>query len=75
MARVNVYVPDDLADEARASGLNVSQLTQRALREALSARRTDEWLDAVVRLRPTGVAHRRAVAAVEAAKDEFEHGG
>jgi hypothetical protein len=35
MAKLNVYVPDVLAAQVRASGLNVSQVCQRALRQAL----------------------------------------
>ena len=31
MARVNVYLPDDLAAKARAADLNVSRLTQAAI--------------------------------------------
>ena len=30
MARVNVYLPDDLADEVRLSGLNVSAVGHEA---------------------------------------------
>ncbi len=30
MARVNVYVPDELAEKAKVAGLNVSSLTQEA---------------------------------------------
>ena len=36
MARVNITVPDDLYDQARKAGLNVSQLAQRALADELS---------------------------------------
>ena len=35
MARVNVYLPDELASGARDAGLNVSALTQEAVRQAL----------------------------------------
>ncbi|HEX6395776.1 MAG TPA: type II toxin-antitoxin system CcdA family antitoxin [Acidimicrobiales bacterium] len=31
MARVNITMPDELYDQARESGLNVSQLAQRAV--------------------------------------------
>ncbi len=72
MARVNVYLPDDLAAEARAAGLNVSGLTQAAIRDALAARRVDEWLDDVAALRPLGVSAGAVAAAVAAAKDEIE---
>jgi hypothetical protein len=35
MAKFNVYLPDVLAAQVRASALNVSQVCQRALRQAL----------------------------------------
>lgn len=72
MARINVYVPDELADEVRAAGLNVSSLTQQALRRALASARTDEWLDAVYRLRSTGISHEDVSSAVGEAKDEWD---
>jgi post-segregation antitoxin (ccd killing protein) len=71
MARVNVYLPDDLADEVKQAGLNVSGITQDALREALAERATDEWLDQVARLGPTTVTHDVVIAAVDAARDEL----
>ena len=74
MARVNVYLPDQLAAQARSAGLNVSSLTQEALRSALAARRTDDWLDDIAALRPAGVTHKAAAAAVAAAKDELGAG-
>ncbi|MGI8683671.1 MAG: type II toxin-antitoxin system CcdA family antitoxin [Acidimicrobiales bacterium] len=36
MARVNITVPDDLYNQAKRAGLNVSQLAQRALAAELS---------------------------------------
>lgn len=74
MARVNVYLPDDLADEVRASGINVSQVTQEALRAVLSPIRTDSWLDDVRRLGPTGVSSEDVAAAVTSAKEDLERG-
>jgi hypothetical protein len=47
MARVNVYLPDELARRAREAGLNVSRLTQEALEIALRASALQEWLDRV----------------------------
>ena len=38
MARVNVYLPDELAAEVRRNDLNLSALTQNAAREALAGR-------------------------------------
>ena len=75
MARVNVYLPDDLAEEAKAVGLNVSSLTQEALRSALAARSVDEWLGDVTAVRPLGISHRAVISAVAAAKDELEGRG
>ncbi len=75
MARVNVYLPNDLAAEAKAAGLNVSSLTQEALRSALAARRVDDWLDDVAAMRPLGVSHHAVAEAVAAAKDDLEDRG
>ncbi len=36
MARVNITVPDDLYDQARRAGLNVSQLAQGAITSELA---------------------------------------
>ncbi len=38
MARVNITVPDDLVEQARAAGLNVSRLASAALAEELDRR-------------------------------------
>ena len=71
MARVNVYLPDELAAAARAAGINVSNLAQEAIRQELARRSTDAWLDRVARLRRTRVSHRAALDAVDTARDEF----
>lgn len=71
MARVNVYLPDELAEEAKAAALNVSQVAQEALRAALAARNLSAWLDDVMALPPTGVDDDQAVAAVAAGRDEL----
>lgn len=75
MARVNVYLPDDLAAEAKAAGLNVSNLTQEALRSALAASRVEGWLDDVAAMRPLRVSRRAVAEAVAAAKDDLEDHG
>jgi post-segregation antitoxin (ccd killing protein) len=72
MARVNVYLPDDLADQARDAGLNVSSLTQDAVRSALSATKAEEWLSRVGKLSPTGIRHDAVMSAVSEAKDDLE---
>lgn len=75
MARVNVYLPDDLAERARLAGLNVSGLTQAAIRQALAARAVDAWLDVVaargVARIPGGVVR----DALDAARTEVEDRG
>ncbi|HZI98633.1 MAG TPA: type II toxin-antitoxin system CcdA family antitoxin [Actinomycetales bacterium] len=44
MARLNVYLPDELAAQVRAAGLNLSALTQDAVRRSLAGLSTDDWL-------------------------------
>jgi post-segregation antitoxin (ccd killing protein) len=69
MSRVNVYLPDDLAAAARAAGLNLSSLTQEAIRRELGGRTTDAWL-ATLEASETPVPHDAALAAVDAAREE-----
>ena len=75
MARVNVYLPDELAAQAKAAGLNVSGVTQEALQAALAVRRVDDWLDRVALLRPLDINAQSITEAVAAAKDELETRG
>jgi len=70
MARLNVYVPDELAAKARERGLNVSALTQAAISVALDDSATDAWLEGL-EARGTGVSHESALAAVDAARDDL----
>jgi post-segregation antitoxin (ccd killing protein) len=74
MARVNVYLPDDLAAQARAAGLNVSRVTQEALRERLRRDALDDWLDGVSRLKPLGVTHDQVLEAIDEARAELGDG-
>ncbi len=74
MARVNIYLPDELANDARLAGLNVSALTQVALRGALDARRTNAWLHHVLEMKDPEVDLEAVLAAVRAAADEFGQG-
>lgn len=70
MARLNVYLPDELAARARAAGLNLSAVTQEAVRRSLGARSTDAWL---VTLRPAPsdpVSHDCVLEALDAVRDE-----
>ena len=70
MARLNVYVPDDLAERARARGLNISALTQAAISAELENSATEAWL-AALEPRTTGARHDDVMAAIDAARDEF----
>ena len=47
MARLNVYVPDELAARAREAGLNVSKLTQEAIEEELQRTAMRVWMERV----------------------------
>jgi post-segregation antitoxin (ccd killing protein) len=71
MARLNVYVPDELAERARDADLNVSALTQSAIRRALVTRDLDHWLDALDHLDRTSALHTDTLAALDAARGEF----
>ncbi len=70
MARLNVYVPDDLAERAKARGLNVSALTQAAIRAELDNSATDAWLDGL-ESRSTAARHDDVLEAIDAVRDEF----
>jgi post-segregation antitoxin (ccd killing protein) len=72
VARLNIYLPDELAEQARAAGLNLSAVTRDAVRQTLAARSTDEWLARLARRAVAGhdVDHDAAMAALDAARDE-----
>lgn len=74
MSRINVYLPDDLAEEAKKAGLNISSLTQEAIRSALAARTLGRWQQQVSELRSPGVSHDKVLEAVKSAKDDLENG-
>lgn len=73
MARVNVYLPDDLAERARAAGLNVSAIVQAALEDELAAQATADWFAKLAELPPTEVTHEQVIAALDAVRDESEN--
>jgi post-segregation antitoxin (ccd killing protein) len=52
MARINIYLPDDLADRVRAADINVSAIAQDALERELKATSLLEWLQEVGHLPP-----------------------
>jgi post-segregation antitoxin (ccd killing protein) len=75
MARVNIYLPDDLAADAKEAGLNVSQVAQDALRRELERQQSASWVGRVRELPPTGVTHEQVIAALHAVRDEMGQRG
>ncbi len=71
MARVNVYLPDELAREAREAELNISKITQDALSSTLASVETDRWLDRVERLPKANIPHERVIEAIDEARAEL----
>ncbi len=71
VTRLNVYLPDELAAQAREAGLNLSAVTQEAVKRTLAGRSTDAWLATVATVASAQrVAHDRALDALDAARDE-----
>jgi post-segregation antitoxin (ccd killing protein) len=70
MARLNVYVPNDLAERARKAGLNVSAITQAAIAAELTQQNMSAWVAA---LPPAGgrVSHEAILAAIDAGRGDF----
>jgi post-segregation antitoxin (ccd killing protein) len=71
MARVNIYLPDEMAAAAREAGLNVSALTQQALADALARRATDAWLASISTPTSKRASHEEAMAALAGAREEL----
>lgn len=72
MARVNVYLPDDLAEQARQLGLNISRIARHGVEHALELSRADRWLEELGDLPATGVTHEQVLRSVSEAKEEIE---
>ncbi|HUE07156.1 MAG TPA: hypothetical protein VMP41_06995 [Acidimicrobiales bacterium] len=74
MARVNIYLPDELASAWRAGGrTNLSQLTQTAIRRELARSNTEMWLLRVTVERGGDLSHGEALGAL--LEDEAATGG
>lgn len=71
MARVNVYLPDELAARARAAGVNVSALTRAALESELAGGTTSAWLARATELPVLDVDHDHVLVAIDGARDEL----
>lgn len=70
MSRLCIYLPDELAEEAKKAGLNISSITQEAIRSALSAQQLTSWQQQVSKLDTPGISHQAVIEAVESAKAE-----
>lgn len=70
VTRLNIYLPDALAAEAREAGLNLSAVTQDAVRRSLAARSTDAWLGTLEPAVPHRVTHDHVLDALDAERDE-----
>jgi post-segregation antitoxin (ccd killing protein) len=71
MARVNVYLPNELALAARAADLNISKITQEALSDNLAQSATDSWLDRLEDLPRAAISHGRVIEAIDEARAEL----
>jgi post-segregation antitoxin (ccd killing protein) len=67
---MNVYLSDELAAEAREAGLNLSAVTQEAVRRSLAARSTDAWLATLRPALPHQVTHAGELDALDAVREE-----
>lgn len=74
IARVNVYLPDDLARRAREAQLNLSRVTQEALRRELAREGTERWVQRLHALPRHDIAHERVLEALDAAREELGGG-
>lgn len=48
MARINIYMPDELAEAVRAADMNLSNLAQVAAERELARMRVSSWLSRVL---------------------------
>ena len=70
VTRLIVYLPDDLAAEAKKAGLNLSAVTQEAVRRSLAARSTGAWLATLEPAVSHRVTHHHVLDALDAGRDE-----
>jgi post-segregation antitoxin (ccd killing protein)/DNA-binding XRE family transcriptional regulator len=71
MARVPVWIPDEVAERARSAGLNVSALAQAAITAELESQATDAWLDTLPEQRQRRVSHVTAMTSLDEARSEL----
>ena len=66
-----MYLSDELAQQARAAGLNISQLTQEAIGRTLAVHETDRWLDDLEQTPRSDVAHEQVMTALDGAREDL----
>lgn len=71
MARVNIYLPEDLARAAREADLNVSAIAREALEAALMVGGQSAWFDSLADLGPVDIGHEDVIQAVDEAREEL----
>lgn len=67
---MNVYLPDELAAEAKAAGLNLSAVTETVVRRSLAGRSTDAWLATLASAAQHEARHDEVIAALDAVRAE-----
>lgn len=70
VTRSSVDLPDELSAQAKEARLNLSAVTQDAVRRTLAARSTDSWLSSLHATSAEPVEHDKALDALDAARDE-----
>lgn len=73
MPRVNIYLPEELAERARETGLSVSSLAQAAIIAELDRNAIKTWLDSLP-IERSLVSHDDVMMALDAARAEFGGG-
>lgn len=71
VARVNIYLPDDLAAEARAEGINVSGVCREAIEASLRMLRQKAWLVALQNHEPIEIPLEEIQTAVHGAQADL----
>jgi len=72
MARVNVYIPDQLAEQARLANVNVSAITQAALTRQLEVLGFRAWIEQLAQdLEPVILPDDRVQSALDSGREDF----
>lgn len=74
MARVNIYLPDDLAERAREAGVNVSAVARSAIEAKMASMINEAVFEELARLpRPRRqISHEEVIATLDAVRAEAD---